>query len=97
MTLVRGGLMTRLVCPCSAVVERINDGKNEEVYAECPICSANGGHYALSPHWKELKPAAPDATTSRTNSPFQTGLLLSFKAVDKDGKKGKPKKAGAVK
>ena len=45
--------MSRLVCGCSAVVGRINDGKNEEILCECIECQKNGGDFKKSTSWQE--------------------------------------------
>jgi hypothetical protein len=43
----------RVICPCSAVVEIIDDGRSYEVAAECPECVSNGGQYNKSSAWHE--------------------------------------------
>lgn len=47
--------MSRIVCPCSRVVERIDDGKDSEFVGECHECNQTG-RYDRSSAWKELQP-----------------------------------------
>ena len=45
--------MSKIVCGCSAVVERINDGKSDEILGCCLFCLKNNGDWTKSPHWKQ--------------------------------------------
>jgi len=47
--------MSRVVCGCSVVIMKIQDGKNIDFAGECEICVSNGGRYDRSPFWKEQK------------------------------------------
>lgn len=47
--------MSRVICGCSAVIERIDDGLDELRAGECSICVLNEGRYDRSPHWQEPK------------------------------------------
>ncbi|MCX6780044.1 MAG: hypothetical protein NT034_02585 [Candidatus Magasanikbacteria bacterium] len=80
--------MTRYVCPCSAVVEEIDDGKEREFESECPECVASGGNYAKSSHWKEPEPPPPAQATAGADH-----NVLPFPSTAKNGKK-KGKLAG---
>jgi hypothetical protein len=42
----------RVICPCSAVVAIVDDGRNLEVLAPCVECSKTGD-YTKSSHWVE--------------------------------------------
>ena len=48
--------MLRVFCGCSVVVLEIDNGTDqitETSGAECADCTARGGFYDKSPHWKE--------------------------------------------
>jgi len=49
--------MKVVLCGCSKVILKIDDGKKSSVYlaGECDICMANDGNYTLSPSWQWSK------------------------------------------
>lgn len=48
--------MSKIICGCSLVIERIQDGKDEHYAGECETCIKNKGVYTKSPHWVEAVP-----------------------------------------
>lgn len=86
-----GGNMSRVVCGCSLLISRIDDGKDEMRLGECEVCTANKGDYTKSPHWTELVPSSPLARNS------STGVVTLFPAAmeahsqsGKDRKRNRP-------
>ena len=63
--------MSRIVCGCSKVVQRLDDGKNQEIVGECEICALTGD-YSKSPDWKELI-VIPETTVKAVRDKYNKG------------------------
>lgn len=66
--------ISRIICGCSFVVERIQDGQDLNLAGDCEICCKSGGRYDRSPHFKELMPQLDtQAVEDKFNPPPKKG------------------------
>lgn len=90
--------MTIHVCPCTRVVERVNDGREGEVMVECPECVANHGVYSKSSAWPPEPKPEPIAPSRRWDSgSLDADNILPFPKAVKGPKAGKKKAGGGNK
>jgi hypothetical protein len=63
--------MSRVVCGCSVLILRVDDGQDKILAGECELCDSNGGRYDRSPHYHELKPRPVEKTPEDVKEHFE--------------------------
>ena len=61
--------MSRVSCPCGATIDKVDDGKHQDILGECQECADHKGDYTKSSHWvKAPQPVQQKRDTTMQNA-----------------------------